>query len=641
MKYPSINKPYIGLNAFDGGLVTKVNNSNLLANQSPDLSCVKFSNLGSVETIEGFSNITSTPVGSGPIKGLAVNQYSGGSVEYLVFACSGTIYRTSCVPPSSGPVSAITGGTGIVSTINDVKFLNHKNQLFFSDGVTYGYRYTNNEIFQAGIRPAPNSAASVISTIAVATSHPTGLYEYKMTGVNSLGQEGGETYLGQYTLVVANRTISVTSIPVFPYSANVVNKNIYVKEPGTLVYYYEGQIPNATTTYTDASGNTLVTVLPSLGPMPIHKYSCEYKGIVFTSGDPNNRTRLYYSEAGFPENFPLANYLDIGDGDESPISGLTVYNGMVNIHKNDGYGKGCIYVLAMPSLSVSDWEVVKTNSKYGTISDKAITGTNDKCLFINKGGMYKFFMNFMADNPQYTVMGNFSVDSISWAIEPEVLALSYPNLYKSCAIDFDNKIIFSVAKDTSYNGIVLIWDYNTTPNTSNGQGAWSVMPVGFNNFVIYKGFLIAGSSTTGMLYHFLRENYYNFDGVAYESRYTTKTFYGSDEIRDNYKAWRFFVVELEKTGDYFVKIGYRTNENSEFTYVNIDVSSQSTEWGSFLWGGASWGSSGGRFYYTGTIRAGLSKYIQFSFKTTNIDEKFVVSSLRVYYNIRGQKHGAE
>lgn len=643
MQFPKINKPNYTIKVFDGGLVTKIYPAKIMPNQSPDLSNVQFNDFGNVETVDGSVNLNSAGIAAQPITGLGVYKASATATEYLIVACNGNVYRTAPSPPTSAAISAITGGTGTVSLINNVCFLNFQNKLFYSDGVNQGYKIAGNEISQAGIRPVANSQASIVSTVSVAISHPVGTYDYRITGVNGHGIEGGETILGQYILIVLNKTINLTSIPVYPASANVITRNIYCREPGSTSYKYEATIPdNTTTSYVDSTGvsATAPALGGDLGPMPKHKFACEYQGFGFCAGDDDYPTRLYFSEQGNPENFPPANYIDIGEGDNLPISGLVVYNGMVNIHKNDGYGEGCIYVLNVPNASLASWSVVKTNAKNGCIAGRSLIGSQDKSYFLTKTGLYRFFMNFMSENPQYTTLGNFIVDSLSWDIEPNIYSLSLANMYKACAVNYKNKIIISAPDKNPYNDTVLVYDLGTVTASSQGRGVWSVVSGNYSSFVVYKGSLIAGSSLSdGKIYNIYAESVKSFDSQSITSYYNTAFIYGDDKYRENFKDWRYFIVVMKNTGNYDIQVGYRTDPSSSFLYNNVTMVLNASVWGTMVWGTDSWGSIDSLKQYIGIFNAPSSKMIQFSFKASGVDVWFSVSELSIYYNIRGIRRG--
>jgi hypothetical protein len=639
MSSPQKKKNSININKFDGGLVTKIQPSDLLVNQSPDLKNVEFNEVGYIKTSRGFSEFNTAIHASYPIDGIAVHKASSTATEYMIVACNSGLYRVN----DSGTVSSISQGTGILTATNDVKFTHYKNQLFFSDNISNGYRYDGDTVFQAGIQSI-SAPATIVSGSTASTSFATGIYEYGITGISNTYQENGFVNIGSYTLGVASHNVHISSIGVYPSSAGVTSRNLYRKNPGGTIFYYIDNIPNnSATTYIDEKTLTTTNLPADLGAMPKHAFMVEYNGILYCSGNPDYPTRLYYSEAGYPEYWPPANYREIGGDDGYPITGLRIYNGTVIIHKNDGYGVGSIYILDVSDITVSPTSavLVKSNAQLSANSDKAIVGHDSMLSFFNRKGIFNFLSNALVDNPQYSSLGSFQVDSISFPIEDLILSIGKEYLKKVAAIEHESKIYLSgnIGDENGQNNSVFIYDHSSVSNTGKDSGAWLYRSDHYiNNFVEYKGFLYAGASNKGVILRLDKDNFYRHNSSAIDSYYITPFIYGAPEHKFNTKTWRYIDIGLVKLGNWNLEFGYRSDGTDEWLTETISLKPESALWDDSYWDIDYWTSSGiSREYKRIVFQSVTSTGIQFKFGTNVLDGYFIIFDLNVNYNLRGER----
>lgn len=636
MSNPIKKKNTYRLNKFDGGLVTKINPSELLPNQSPDLKNVQFNTVGYIETTTGYRTYNSVEISTAPIDGMAVHKASAGATEYLVVACDGSLYKSS---NSAETFVAITGSTGILFLENNVKFTHYKKYLFFSDGISQGYKYGGGEVYQAGVRPLTATTASFLSIVTATTPISAGTQAYGVTGVNADGAEGGFTSIGQYVVGASGVAVNVTGIPTYPVSANVSYRNLYRKTPGTNSYRLVDAIENNTATaYVDILDVTNTYLPATLGPMPKHKFMVEYLGFLFCAGDSDYPTRVYYCEQGNPDNWPAANYLEIGQDDGYPVSGLRIYNGTITVFKNDGYGNGSVYVLQLNGSDPLDWILKKTNSQYSAVSDKAIIENSNMLTFFDKAGVYNFVSNYITDNQQFTDLGIFGVDSIGWPIESTILSISEGDLDNVAAIDHKSKMYLSVPIGGNVNNTMLIYDHSTVSTSGKGVGAWRLCDAMYvNNFIVFKGKLYGGSSYTGEVYELFVDSLYNINGSAINSYYWTPYIYGNKGHEDYTKVWRYAYVGVEMVGDWDMYVSYRIDPANDPYQEAIRLKPEGSLWGGFYYGLDMWGTTAYRKYFRIVLRNAVSKMIQIRFSTSGANEYFKVFDLKLDYNLRGQR----
>jgi hypothetical protein len=372
--------------------------------------------------------------------------------------------------------------------------------------------------------------------------------------------------------------------------------------------------------------------------MPEHKYMVEYLGRLFCAGSDSYPTRLYYSEAGYPEDWPPANYIETGEDDGYPISGLTIYNGSVIIFKNDGYGNGCVYILDISDTSPANWVKSKTNAQYSAIGGKSFSGDNNKLVFLTRTGVYNFMSNFLADNPQFTTLGSFAVDNISWPIEPDVLALNYEYLKKSALVEHKSKIYMAVPKTENYNDTIYVYDHSTISSINRNTGSWIPLTgPQVNNFVEYKGKLYGGDSSDGFIYELLKTNNYNFNGSSISSYYITPYIYGNEKHKNNHKTWRNAYIGVELVGDWNLIVSYREDSNYPWYDTTISLKPEGSLWDLAQWDEDNWGENYLRKICNITILNLTSQMIQFKFSVDTVDQYFRIFSFRLEYNLRGQR----
>lgn len=629
---PAQKKFSYRVNMFDGGLVTNVNPSDLLPNQSPECQDVQFSTTGYVESNYGHSKWISTALASAPIDGLAVHKANVAAPEYLVAICNGSVYRSQ-----NYSWEAVSGGTSIFTSGLDVFGVHSYANLYMCDGLNLPHKYDGNEIYQAGILATTQSAAS-LSSLSTAGGLTAGVHLYGMTAVSGGGQENGFTYLGSVTLTASSVSVDISGLPVYPASAGTVTyRNIYRTHAGGTTYYKAVTLSDNTTTACSDISAVGVAMPTDLGSMPICKYLIEYKGFMLAAGNNDYPTRLYYSEQGYPEYWPPANYLEVGQDDGYPITGLRVYNGVLFISKHDGYDSGTFYTLNMTSSTPTSWVLEKSNAQFGSVNDKSVVGFDNKIVFMTKSGIYNLLSNYLSDNPQTTTLGTVLVDSIAAQITTVMESLNISALHKAAAIDYRGTVYFAVPTGSnSTNNVVLMYDHGTMSSTTTGAGSWSLATYpAVNKFVVYKGDLYGGDSVNGYVYK-MNEDSHNYDGAANAGYYWTPYIYGPPEHRDYTKVWRFLLVGVEMVGNWNIEIGYRGDPQTDPTLKTESLLPTGSVWGTFVWGD-NWGATTVRRYYKIILLNMVSKMIQIRLRTTAVNEWFRVFDIKLDYNLRGQR----
>jgi len=635
---PRTYKQQIRIPLFDGGLNTKYTDVSMPLNQSPDLQNVVFDDYGAVATTQGFQKVNATGIASSAIEGL--HSYVKNSGERTLLAvCDRSLYSES-----GGVFSQVTGSTNVYTAGVDVKIVTVNDYAYLSDGYANPYKYNGGELTTIGV-PAPTiGEASAASTGAGVL---TGSYRYALTGINASGNEGEYALITPTAVSASSGQLTLTGIPVSPASAGVDSKYLY-RNTSTVggIYYRVTALTANQTSYVDNNADAnLVTLMPAdNGTMPKCKYMVEYRGRVYAAGELANPMRLYYSDALEPETWKSTNFVDIGDGDGFPISGITAYGNSIVIHKNDGRGQGSIWLLYVAdstgTADSSNWYLTKSPSAYGTQSDKAMDFFNNVLFFLNKSGGYAFAGTDIAESASQGSSGKFAVDSHTFDIEPDVLAFKNSYIHKAAAINFENKIYLAApyGSQASGNNRVYIYDYVRASAQDKNNGAWSYMDgVEANNFTIHEGDLLFGSANDdGLIYKMTNE--YNYDDSAIDSYYWTASISGIEEHRDFTKVFRQLFITVSCTGDWDMNLSYKMDfRDTGDTLTTVDLDGGGSLWGTSVLGTSTWGGSLQKKKVRVTLVNAVGKSIQFKFATNTADQWFKVHEIELLYNLRSMR----
>jgi hypothetical protein len=243
------------------------------------------------------------------------------------------------------------------------------------------------------------------------------------------------------------------------------------------------------------------------------------------------------------------------------------------------------------------------------------------------------------DDVNLTVTGIRS-DTLSDRIEPEVYAFNTTHIGKSCAIEFKNKLWFSVPTGVStVNNKVYQFDYQRRDkDRTSGSFVPFSYPYGFSAFTIYNGRLYGqSSSATGYVYH-LDAGVYSDDGTAIDSYYWTKEYQGFDDDIENQKDFRFANFIVETLGDYYMNITYLIDSDAGVgTTIQVDLNPGQSLYGTGIYGVDVYGGGVNRKNVRICLSPTAGKKIQFKFDNQNTaGQAFHVLPRGTFsYNARG------
>jgi len=239
------------------------------------------------------------------------------------------------------------------------------------------------------------------------------------------------------------------------------------------------------------------------GSPPSGKYIGSHKNRMFIAGTASNRSRIYFSELGDPENWPALNFIDVGKGDGDTITGT--YMGFLDavvIFKS-----GSTWLLQ--GDGPANYVLRKSTGEAGTVSGASASEVKNALGVFAREGV-RFFDGVKSVYASEKIEGSFNL------LNPQQLHLAR-------GIVFKNHFYQALPEGSSTTNNV-IWVFDML------RAAWTIyrgMNVGA--WAIWRRYnadqLIFGDSTKGMIYDF--DQTYNDDGVAIDAYFETKALFGT------------------------------------------------------------------------------------------------------------------
>lgn len=624
VKYP--------IEALDGGLNNKYDPPFLHETESPDCLNVVFGDRGSVGTRQGSSKLNSVAVGSFACNGLFTTNFSqGGST--MVAWYNGTMYAWS-----GSTFTTIASAQSVFTAGTRVDAAQYQDYMFFGNG-TKNYKYDGTNFTRHGVAQ-PNSTPTVATTSAGALA---GDFLYKVSYVNSALVEGDvSTFTGTIN-AAASSVIGLTAIPVAPTSYGVAARKIYRgSAPADTFKLVTTLNDNTTTTYAD---NTADADLGANAPIdkgepPAWDKIVAHKDRLFML-DPTQKGLGYYTDLGEPFTVQATNFVFLNDRDGEPNVGIGVHADGVVIGKRTG-----IMFIYMASTDPNDWEVVKTQSKYGFGGHFAKADYSNLMMYLGQrhGVLTGFYaLAGVANNPDRTDLSVVSVksDSKSDRIEPDVFNFNSGAIDVACAIEYKNKLYFAVpfGSGQTTNNRIYAFDFQTR-DKSQLKGSW-VPFTGLNpaDFTVWGGDLYFGSAIANGFVYKLFDGTYNDDGAAIDSYWWSKEFGGHKQHRDRTKDWRWGIFTVETLGNWDMNLTYRTDSDAgSGNTQQINLNPGGSLWGGMVWGSDVWGGgvtrSDEKIFFPGSV--GTRLQIKFDNQNT-ADQAFKVVRCALTYNLRSER----
>ncbi len=408
---------------------------------------------------------------------------AGGVVtQFVMVAVNGTLYSET-----AGSYTSIA--TGLASTANSLyDFSTLKNLLFSCDyathnnqawdgaaaaTMTHGYRGTMSALGQSGSSGGPWSATGIVKVILV-------------TALRS----GGLRVSVPFSITLASTTnkIDLTGIAVdaiaaqFSFDIGTTATTIYCTLPNGAIYYKVPAASLSTNGNPIANTQTTNSILPmtdatlkaggsfetntsypqgyATGQVdtPKSKYMDVFQNMLCIAGDPNNPSRVWFSEQYAPQVWGdgssgsglLGDFLDIAVDDGEQVTGLAVADGALMVGKQTG-----IYRVDYTGNATNTFSVRKVHGQVGVLSNWTMQIIPDGLFFLSERGPAICYGTYSDILPQTSLIQNL-FDNTS----PESFDLASMAQAVACNDTTRNQVLITVSSpDVSIRDRILSYDY--------------------------------------------------------------------------------------------------------------------------------------------------------------------------------------
>lgn len=375
---------------------------------------------------------------------------------------------------------------------------------------------------------------------------PDGVYLYKISFYTSSYEVLFNVPSNSVTVV--DNDIDLKMIPIAPDTyggEDVTGRKVYRTSAGGADYKLltNGTIADNTTvilTDSDADGARGVaypggddTFTPPKG-----KLILVHNNRLFIALDPNNPSRIYYSDDGSHDVFVTDSYFNIRPNDGDEITFIKNQLGILTIGKNNTIQK----LYTRGSDPAADWEITDPFSHIGCVAPYTAENSPIGIIYLAYDGLYKF-------NGQYSTL-------ISEAVTPVIKDISESN-FVNCWSKLHQNIYYmaytSKATGASVNDRVLLFDLL--------GDSYSIDLLSFNAFCAFNsgsdwGTLYSGSSADGNVYahtetayEVIHSRHSDFTGTWDDARYIPTSVGGDDDDPVIEIAWTITIDGASGTID--------------------------------------------------------------------------------------------
>jgi len=618
-----VAKFQVGTDAFDGGLNTKAQALNVPLHQLVQADNIVFDDYGAFKTRKGSAKLNSDSLGAAVVDGVFSYKPSTMSAQ-LVAVCNG---RAAVATGAATAFNDIASSVTVWTANTPIEMKQQNELLFFSNGNVKPYKFNGNEFTQMGV-----SAPSGVLTVATnaTAGNLTGSYTWVYLGVNSYLAEG-DYNSASVTHAAVGESVVVGSIVTAPVSAGISYWKVYRNTAQVEgAYWYLTDVSNGVTSFTDnVADSSLENLAPTDNGQPrFFKYMFPANGRMWGAGD-SNKDYLWYSNINQPEQFPAVNFIRVGRGDGLDISGIVEQDGNIVISKSDFSGRTAVYVLQIGDPTTNsdpaNWYLKKFADDVGSDSHRAMVNYSGLVTMLNHDAIHAWKGGGVVINPSESIAGTTSEDSISDAIEPDVLNLAKDYLKNACAITWENRVWFSVpSSGNTINDIFYVYDFVLLNSGNRKKGAWSkFIPSGTNlisQFATHEDKLYGSKSS--VIGHILQLDTGTADGLD-KITATAKTapYQGKKGHEDNWKDFRWIYITVDTAAYSIVMTTYI--DTLQVNTYSIDLTAAGAEATKIV-----------------KVRLGneQGRNIQFKYNNSAIDQPYAIRKIELVYNLRGLRN---
>lgn len=406
---------------------------------------------------------------------------SGTLTQFPMVAANGVLYYynagyTSIKSGLATSVNALFDFATLKNYLFSCDYANNNNQVWDGSAaatMTHGYRGTFS-IANSASAGGPWSAAGVVKVMLVTQLVSGG---YRCSAV-------GSTTLGATTNKIDLTSIAVDSVAAqFSFDISSLATTVYCTLPNGSIFY---KVPAA---YMSAGGinpiannDTTESILPmtdaqltaggsfelNLGypqgyatgqvATPKAKFFDVFQNMLVSAGDPNNPSRVWFSEQFAPQVWGdgssgtgiQGDYLDIAISDGETITGLMVSDGALMVGKQSN-----IYRVDYTGNATDSWIVNKVHGQVGVLSNWSMQIIPQGMFFLSSRGPAICYGTYSDVLPQTRLIQNLfsNTDSDRFNLASMIYAVA-------CNDVTNNQILMTVSStDSTVRDRILSYDY--------------------------------------------------------------------------------------------------------------------------------------------------------------------------------------
>lgn len=517
---------------FSGGLNDKVSPLLIEDNEVAAIQNMNYLEKGTVQKRHGYTKRYASTFATGPVRGLWNYRKEDGTSRLVIAADDKLFYDTpqfvklydvqteweAATAAFSGVTSGITAGDivltpALTGVLGSMVMGGTSAALAYTPTQTRSGTWVSDAI---NISAVTNQTSGVVTlaqtvpsgtsvTIETRTSADASTWSaYAALGAGNTIQSPGNTYLQVRSTLAATSVYAGSSVQslqiTYDTTATVTQLTTGLSTIARYCFVTQKDVLYIVNGVNANKKWDATTLSDQGGAPPIGKYALVHKERMFIAGASAARSRLYYSDVGNPESWPVLNFIDIGSGDGDTITGLAILNDRLIVTKDNS-------VWELAGDSSANFLLRKVTGEGGAMVMQSMALIKDTLAWIGKDGVRLF-------------------DGVRSALGSEKIVTAFAGLNSrqlaqaSGVFWGPEQHYFLAAPEgaSTTNNVVLVFDALRTAWTiyrGIPAGEWCV----FRQY--NKDTLVFGSATTGQVYEMSTTNYSD-DGAAIDAYVTTK-----------------------------------------------------------------------------------------------------------------------
>ncbi len=443
-------------------------------------------------------------------------------------------------------------GAASINTIPD--FAQFGDTVYITNGIVAPRKFDGTTLSAAGRTQSPTPT----STLSASIGPQAGNYEYKLVSVIVGARQAGSAASTNLSVQGFQVALSWTA----DTNVNVTGYEIYRTSGTGAVYYFLDYVDGRTTVaYTDNTDDDTIIenrVMEEHGDAPPTTRFCEpHKQRLWWGGTTTYPTKVYWSDAGLPEDVLSTNYLDFSDSSTvgDSITGMTGdFEGRMVV-----WSEKAIWAVSGSGQVIGDiidWTRIRTDAQIGSVSHRTVCRVPAGAKYFDSKGKEQITstvtLGYLTPIGDVRLFDGENDVIISNPEHAEFATLNYAQRAKAFCIPDTSRSEVTWLFPGGSSGepdVALTWNYL--------WGVWYPRDWNFSHGIeedssstASKLIACEGDITVGGFIYLLWTGN-SFNGSAIESFWMSKTLYGinrdGEPEFEQMKRWRWgeFIFETE------------------------------------------------------------------------------------------------